>query len=85
MLYAITHHDDEENRRMRSLLDRDNLDSDEIEQLIAYAKENGGIEYAYRRMEELRNEAVEALSSFPESETKQAPITLLDYTISRNK
>ena len=85
MLYAITHHDDEENRRMRSLLDRDNLDSDEIEQLIAYAKENGGIEYAYRRMEELRNEAVEALSSFPESETKQALITLLDYTISRNK
>lgn len=85
LLYAITRNDNEENRRMRTLLDKDSLERNEIEQLISYAKDNGGIEYAGLRMKQLRNEAVEALASFPENDTKQALITLLDYTISRNK
>ena len=84
-MYAITHNDDEENARMRTLLDNDNLDSEAIETLINYAKTRGGIEYAHERMLQLRNQAVECLDALPPSMARQALIELLDYTISREK
>lgn len=85
LLYAITHHDDEENARMRTLLDNDHLDGTAIETLIEYAKRMGGIEYAHKRMQELRNEAMAILDTFPHGAAQQALMTLLDYTISREK
>lgn len=85
LLYAITHNNDEENTRMRALLDNDNLDSEAIETLINYAKAHGGIEYAQERMLQLRNQAVECLDILPHSMARQALIELLDYTINREK
>ena len=85
LLYAITHNNDEENSRMRALLDNDNLDSEAIDTLINYAKTHGGIEYAQERMLQLRNQAVECLDILPHSMARQAMIELLDYTISREK
>ena len=85
LLYAITHNNDEENTRMRALLDNDNLDSEAIETLINYAKTHGGIEYAQERMLQLRNQAVECLDILPHSLARQALIELLNYTISREK
>ena len=85
LLYAITHNNDEENTRMRALLDNDNLDSEAIETLINYAKKHGGIEYAQERMLQLRNQAVECLDILPHSMARQALIELLDYTINREK
>lgn len=85
LLYAITHHNDEENLRMRTLLDTDNLDSKSIDTLINYAKEHGGIEYAQTRMQQLRNEAVAILDTLPHNNASEALVALLDYTISREK
>ncbi|MBO7317496.1 MAG: polyprenyl synthetase family protein [Bacteroidales bacterium] len=85
LLYAITHHNDEENMRMRALLDNDNLDGATIETLINYAKSHGGIEYAQERMQQMRNEAVEILYTLPHSAAREALVALLDYTISREK
>ena len=85
LLYAITHHNDEENARMRTLLDNDSLDSTTIDTLINYAKSHGGIEYAQERMQQMRNEAVAILNTLPHSSAQEALVTLLDYTISREK
>ena len=85
LLYAITHHNDEENVRMRTLLDNDSLDSTTIDTLINYAKSHGGIEYAQERMQQMRNEAVAILNTLPHSSAQEALVTLLDYTISREK
>lgn len=85
LLYAITHYDDAENKRMRQLLEKEQLDAAEIGTLIEYAKANGGIEYAYQRMQELRDEAVRTLEGFPHNDTYQALVSILDYTIARDK
>ena len=85
LLYAITHHDDAENKRMRQLLEKEQLDATEIGALIEYAKANGGIEYAYQRMQELRDEAVRTLEGFSHNDTYQALVSILDYTIARDK
>ena len=56
-----------------------------IEALIAFAKENGGIEYAESRMKEYRDKAIEVLMTMPESEARESLIQLADYIIERKK
>lgn len=70
---------------MLALSKKEILDSDEINTLIEYAKQHGGIEYAYDSMQRLRDEAVEIISQFPESQTRDYFIAIIDYIISRDK
>lgn len=70
---------------MLALSKKEILDTDEINTLIEYAKQHGGIEYAYDTMQRLRNEAVEIISQFPESQTRDYFIAIIDYIISRDK
>ncbi len=85
LLYAITHGIGDENIAMRELLDKEHLSTEEIDRLITYAKENGGIEYAYQSMEQLRQKAKEQLAVFPSTDTRNALLSILDYTINREK
>ncbi|MDE6445024.1 MAG: polyprenyl synthetase family protein, partial [Muribaculaceae bacterium] len=70
LLYALTSAPQEEAERMRNLLRRGNLDNDEINTLIEFAKRNGGIEYAYSRMRDMEREGAEILRIYPDSEWK---------------
>lgn len=70
---------------MLALSKKEILDTDEINTLIEYAKRHGGIEYAYDTMQRLRNEAVEIISQFPESQTRDFFIAIIDFIISRDK
>lgn len=83
LLYALSRTELPRCGEMRSIVCRESLDSGEIAALIDYAKEAGGIDYAYRRMEEFRAEAVDILSGFPDSEIRRTFIALFDYVIAR--
>ena len=74
-----------QHEEMVALSKKEMLNTDEINSLIAYAKQYGGIEYAYDTMQRLRNEAVEILSQLPDSEARQHFVTIIDYIISRDK
>lgn len=69
---------------MLALSHKDNLTTEEIATLINYAKNNGGIEYAYEKMTELRNQAVEIIEQLPDNEARKAFIAILDYIIARD-
>ncbi|MBR1964079.1 MAG: polyprenyl synthetase family protein [Muribaculaceae bacterium] len=69
---------------MLALSHKDNLATEEIATLINYAKNNGGIEYAYGKMTELRNQAVEIIKQLPDNEARKAFIAILDYIIARD-
>ena len=70
---------------MLALSKKEVLDTNEINTLIEYAKQYGGIEYAYDTMQRLRDEAVEIISQFPASQTRDHFIAIIDYIISRDK
>lgn len=59
--------------------------ADEIAHLVAFAKANGGIEYAEQVMQKFRNEAVQLLAPMPDGEVKQALTAYLDYVVERRK
>ena len=69
---------------MNALARKESLSDAEIEMLMAYAVSNGGIDYTYRRMNDLRRQGDECLAIFPPSETKTQLLTLFDFIISRN-
>lgn len=83
LLYALNRTDMEESAAMNELVHRDELTSGEINRLIEYAKSAGGIDYAYARMQQLRDEAAQIISHFPESPTRTAFLSIFDYIIDR--
>ena len=56
----------------------------EIDELVAFTKANGGIEYATNKMYEYADKAKSLLDFFPDSEVKQALCTYVDYVVDRN-
>lgn len=85
LLYALGLADHPEHKRMVELVKNDELTTEQIDMLINFAKDNGGIDYAYERMHNLREEAVDIISYFPDSDTRRAFISIFDYIISRDK
>lgn len=86
LLYALQHAPADEVKRMREILDQPQaLTKEQISQLVEFAKELGGIEYAQARMKNLAFEASQMLSAFPDSPSRQAMQLLLDYFIGRNR
>ena len=58
---------------------------EEIEQLIQYTVEEGGIDYAYEVMDQYADQARTILAQYPDSETKNALNSYIDFVVYRNK
>ena len=84
LLYALKQESAKVGTMLEIVLTKDFTD-EHIDQLILFAKEQGGIEYAKKRMTDFRNEAVRALDIFPDSPSRRALIDLADYIILRDK
>lgn len=85
LIYAVTSAPEPKAREMRALLAKGDLSDAEIASLIQFAKDSGGIEYAYSVMERLRNESGRILATLPDNEWRAAFADIFDYTISRHK
>lgn len=68
---------------MLSLSRQEELSTDEINRLISYARENGGIDYAYDKMSSLRAQAAPILDRFDNKTVTTRLSDILDYTIHR--
>lgn len=84
LIYALSKTDAPRHAEMRQLADSDSLTTEQIDTLINYAKEQGGIEYAYATMQRLREEARCVLEPYAGNEAKEAFLSLFDYIIKRH-
>lgn len=84
LLLAMDKCPEDRKAQVQALLERDQLTDAEIDTLMSFAREFGGIELAYETMEQLRREAVEALSIFPDSPIHRELDELMDFIIARN-
>lgn len=85
LLHVLLNPDAPSHDEMNALAMKDNLTTDEIDRLITYARDNGGIEYAYNVMEQLREKALAPLAVFPPSETLDSLRDIFDFVIARDK
>lgn len=85
LLYALSTAPKEESSEMKGLLERGNLTEEEIIRLLDFAKRNGGIDYAFRRMREFQAEAEKYIAPYPDSEWKESFRSLFEFIISRDR
>ena len=83
LIYALSKTDAPRHSEMVELSHKDILEPSDIATLIEYAKEQGGIDYAYSRMEQLKQKADEITSRLPHSESLDAFRMIFSYIISR--
>ena len=64
---------------------RKDFTEENVEALISFAKEQGGIAYAEQRMQHYYEIAIEALQQLPDSAARLALSHLADFIIHRKK
>lgn len=84
LIYALRTAPRAEADKMNELLAKDYLSADEISALIEFARDHGGIEYAFQKMHEMQREAEKYLDHYPESEWKTRFREIFDFIISRD-
>ncbi len=62
-----------------------NVDKEDIARLVAFTKQNGGIEYAEKKMIELKSAALNFISRCHDTEIRTALSCYLDFIIQRTK
>ena len=85
IIYAVRTQGDE---RIKSMIDRlkdGELTDEEINELIEFAKEKGGIEYAEQTMQQYRQKAIDLLPETIDEDIRKAIISYMDVVINRTK
>ena len=84
-LYALNSTRDERAMLLARRVKAGRATAEEIAELIAFAKEHGGIEYAWRTMDAFRAQALELIAGVPAGEVKAALTAYIDYVVERDK
>ncbi|MDD6890121.1 MAG: polyprenyl synthetase family protein [Bacteroidales bacterium] len=84
LLHVLESDRSEQRDTMSELSQKEELTTEDINRLISYAKENGGIDYAYDTMERLKAQATPILDRFANKEVTRYFADILDYTINRD-
>jgi octaprenyl-diphosphate synthase len=85
LIYAIRNTNYSDNKRIIEKLSDKNFSEEDIFEIVSFAKQNGGIEYAERVMEDYRRKTLDLISDMSEGEIKDSFIYLLDYLVKRDK
>lgn len=84
LLNALSRTDLPQTADMLALVEKDELTASEIATLIQFAKDAGGIDYAFATMKRIGDEARRQLDIFPDSPARKALDDVIAYIINRN-
>jgi octaprenyl-diphosphate synthase len=85
LIYALENATDKERKQVLSIIRRHNKNAEKVKTVIQFVSDKGGLEFSEKTMHEFKQKAMDLLSSYPSSDTKEALIGLVNYTIERNK
>ncbi len=85
LIYMLSKLSWTEKRQMIRIVKSHHDDPQRVAEVIDRVNQSGGIEYAHKRMIEYRDKAIDILSGFPASNSRQALEDLVVFTTERNK
>ncbi|MEN9346932.1 MAG: hypothetical protein RLZZ77_443 [Bacteroidota bacterium] len=85
LIYTLAQVDDNTRKKLINIVKRHNTNSTKVNELLQIVKSNGGIDYAAKKMEQLRDEAIAILHTFPQNDARQSLEALVHFTINRDK
>lgn len=83
LIYVLNNCSKAERKWLINSVKNHNKDKKRVKQLIAFVKENGGLEYAIEKMLAYKEEALALLDSYPDSDYKEALILMVNYVVDR--
>lgn len=85
LIYVLNNCSKETKKELINIVKNHNEETKYIKRAIHLVVENGGIQYAQEKMNQLKEEALTCLINIPESDAKKAIIGLVEYTTQRTK
>jgi octaprenyl-diphosphate synthase len=84
LIFALNSCSIADKQTMMSIIDSKNYTSENIDVLIQFSIDNGGIDYAKNKMFVMRDEATDYINRIEESQSRNSLFLILDYIIDRN-
>ena len=85
LLYVLKNSVPAERKRILRLIKRKNKNSKVVQELIQLVTEQGGLDYATKKMNEFKDKAIEGIMQFEDGEARSSLIELLNYITTRKK
>ena len=85
LIYALNNCSKKEKSWVINSIKNHNKNKKRVKEVIAFVKEKGGLDYAVSKMLQYRNEALELLDTYPDSEYKSALQLMVNYVVDRKK
>ncbi|MCL1944088.1 MAG: polyprenyl synthetase family protein [Candidatus Azobacteroides sp.] len=85
LIYAVRNSKESDNKEIITIISHKDFSEENIRKIVNFAKENGGVDYAEKVMEDYRRKTFDLLSDMPEGEIKNSFVYLLEYLVKRDK
>ncbi|KGL61864.1 polyprenyl synthetase [Polaribacter sp. Hel1_85] len=83
LIYTLNNCSKKEKSWLINSIKKHNKDKKRVKEVIAFVKENGGLEYTIIQMNDYKNKAIAILENYPESKYKSSLLTMIDYVVER--
>lgn len=83
LIYAVNNGGFNDRKRIISLIKNHNNKPDKVDEVLSFVKNNGGIDYAVKKMNEYQDKALEMLKEFPDCASKNSLEQLVRFTVKR--
>jgi octaprenyl-diphosphate synthase len=83
LIYALNKVDSRTKKKMINVIKNDNQNTEKVRWVIDTVRTNGGMEYATKRMNEYKDEAMKLLNEFDKSDAQNSVAQLIEFTIQR--
>ncbi|MCB0577775.1 MAG: polyprenyl synthetase family protein [Phaeodactylibacter sp.] len=85
LIYALRLASGSDRRRIIKTIRRHSDKPDRVQEVVAFVRGSGGLEYARNAMEDYRRQAFELLHAFPESPARQSLADLVTFVTERKR
>ena len=85
LIHVLNHCAGKDKKWLINSVKNHNKDKKRVKEVITFVKENGGLEYALKKMLAFKEEALALLSNYPESEYKSSLQLMVNYVVDRKK
>ena len=85
LIYSLNNATKEDKKWLINSVKKYNKDKKRVQEVIAFVKEKGGLQYAEEKMISFQKEALLLLSNFPDSVYKDSLELMVNYVIERKK
>ena len=83
LIFTLNKVSSDDKKKVINIVKNENQNMDKVRWVIDLVRTNGGMDYATKRMNDYRDEALNILHEFPESDSRRSVEQLIEFTISR--